>query len=418
MANIRPVRSVESATRQRDLMEALQARALQGNAPAAGGPVQAAYSPAAALTDLASSLAAAYGVRRANKNLESAQGAENQARAEALRNFQASVPDAQVGAVARENILAAPDGELPQTVTPRSEATAGLASAFGPELQNQMSLAMMQQSLGPDPNALLAADVTRRGQDLSAEEARSREAGLNTRHGVASGDTRAREEGENKRWSTPSGNAQLGAQTTREGHGITQRGQDLDYQTTIRGQDVAMRGQDMDSATAQAKIDAEQAAAALKGNQQRAGQQSAVNRTLVAVEEALGLTNWRTAGLPGALTRSLPGGGAGTDAHSLAKTADTIKANLSFQELARMRAESPTGGALGNVTERELDLLGATVANLDPNQDDAQLRKNLEKVRQHLQNIAEFQSMAAPQAGPANQLDGDMQRYLPGVSIP
>ncbi|NQX95305.1 MAG: hypothetical protein HRT64_10395, partial [Erythrobacter sp.] len=48
------------------------------------------------------------------------------------------------------------------------------------------------------------------------------------------------------------------------------------------------------------------------------------------------------------------------------KTAlDPIFANLAFDRLQQMRDESPTGGAVGNVTERELELLASTVANVE-----------------------------------------------------
>ena len=56
----------------------------------------------------------------------------------------------------------------------------------------------------------------------------------------------------------------------------------------------------------------------------------------------------------------------GTDARELASKVDTIQANLAFDELEEMRKNSPTGGALGNVTEKELDLLKSAVSGLDP----------------------------------------------------
>ncbi len=63
-----------------------------------------------------------------------------------------------------------------------------------------------------------------------------------------------------------------------------------------------------------------------------------------------------------ALGSALPG----TDARELASKVDTIQANLAFDELEEMRKNSPTGGALGNVTEKELDLLKSAVSGLDP----------------------------------------------------
>ena len=51
-----------------------------------------------------------------------------------------------------------------------------------------------------------------------------------------------------------------------------------------------------------------------------------------------------------------------------------------------MRDASPTGGALGQVAVRELDLLQATVASLDQAQDSKTLIRSLEQVRKHIKN--------------------------------
>jgi hypothetical protein len=67
-------------------------------------------------------------------------------------------------------------------------------------------------------------------------------------------------------------------------------------------------------------------------------------------------------GLGYILGKSLPN----TDARELASKVDTIQANLAFDELDKMRKNSPTGGALGQVTEMELRLLKSAVSGLDP----------------------------------------------------
>ena len=68
----------------------------------------------------------------------------------------------------------------------------------------------------------------------------------------------------------------------------------------------------------------------------------------------------------------------GTASRSLDNRIDTLKANLSFDRLQQMRDESKTGGALGQVSNIELRLLGSTVAALDPTQPD--FIKQLKKV--------------------------------------
>lgn len=67
-----------------------------------------------------------------------------------------------------------------------------------------------------------------------------------------------------------------------------------------------------------------------------------------------------------------------TPAKALLSTLTQIKAKLGFEELKRMRAESPTGGALGNVSELEIELLQSAIANLDINMPPEQLKERLE----------------------------------------
>ena len=67
----------------------------------------------------------------------------------------------------------------------------------------------------------------------------------------------------------------------------------------------------------------------------------------------------------------------------LENTISTLKANQAFQTLQKMREASKTGGALGQVSERELTLLQNALTALDINPSDEQLKRNLEKVKSH-----------------------------------
>lgn len=58
----------------------------------------------------------------------------------------------------------------------------------------------------------------------------------------------------------------------------------------------------------------------------------------------------------------------------------TIKANIGFSELNKMRAESPTGGALGNITEQELAFLQSVLGSIDLSQKDAAILANLKRL--------------------------------------
>ena len=77
----------------------------------------------------------------------------------------------------------------------------------------------------------------------------------------------------------------------------------------------------------------------------------------------------------------------GTNARNLAATLDTLMANLGFNELAEMRANSPTGGAVGSLTERELTLLGSVMGSLDQGQDPDQLRANIDRMIRELETV-------------------------------
>jgi hypothetical protein len=106
----------------------------------------------------------------------------------------------------------------------------------------------------------------------------------------------------------------------------------------------------------------------------------------------------RALDLVGPLTTGFAGkqfsGIEGSDSYDLSKALETVKANLGFDELQKMRAASPTGGALGSVAVKELEGLQSTVASLDQFQSDKVLRKNLEKIQGHYKRWADAVSKA------------------------
>lgn len=95
----------------------------------------------------------------------------------------------------------------------------------------------------------------------------------------------------------------------------------------------------------------------------------------------------------GSLTAGLPE----TPAYQLEVALDTVGANISFGALQEMRDNSKTGGALGNVTERELDLLRATVAGIKPGLPPDVLKSNLIKVRNNM--LATAYGVVDPKTG-------------------
>jgi len=104
-------------------------------------------------------------------------------------------------------------------------------------------------------------------------------------------------------------------------------------------------------------------------------------------------------------TSALPG----SKARNIVNKLDTIKAKLGFEELAKMRAASPTGGALGQVAVRELDFLQAALANLDPYQETSQLKANLKKIQNSYSRWAD----AVKKSGGSKKADGGMSTPAP-----
>jgi len=83
----------------------------------------------------------------------------------------------------------------------------------------------------------------------------------------------------------------------------------------------------------------------------------------------------------------------GTEARDIQTKIDTLDALVGFDALAQMRAASPTGGALGQITERELKLLAATQGSFDASQSTAQLNTTLEKIKKSFARIRAINSV-------------------------
>lgn len=93
-----------------------------------------------------------------------------------------------------------------------------------------------------------------------------------------------------------------------------------------------------------------------------------------AVDSLLNDKNLSSAtGIYGATMSRLPGTAA-TDARAKLQT---IKAKTAFNTLQEMRNNSPTGGALGQVSDREEELLANAIAAINPNQSGEAFKQQL-----------------------------------------
>lgn len=95
------------------------------------------------------------------------------------------------------------------------------------------------------------------------------------------------------------------------------------------------------------------------------------------IDDAIDNAGFWTTGLAGTALEVIPG----TPAYDLVAAIDTIKANVGLDKLQDMRNNSPTGGALGQVSEFENKLLQAVLGNLENSQSTEQLKGNLQELK-------------------------------------
>lgn len=100
---------------------------------------------------------------------------------------------------------------------------------------------------------------------------------------------------------------------------------------------------------------------------------------LPAIDKAIEMVSAATTGPAGALTWV-----AGAPPRDLQETLRPVKSNIGFDQLQQLRADSPTGGAVGNVSDFENRELQAVLGSLDQMQSPTQLLGNLNSIREFL----------------------------------
>lgn len=145
---------------------------------------------------------------------------------------------------------------------------------------------------------------------------------------------------------------------------------------SLTGQTASEEAQSKESG----KLKAEREAALPRRKAAVAKISTATDRLIDDIDSLIPQVNALTAGPGGTILGTFPG----TSARDLQANLDSIAANVGFEALQAMRDASKTGGALGNVTERELDLLQATLASLKVGQSPSQLIANLKKARNRI----------------------------------
>jgi hypothetical protein len=114
-----------------------------------------------------------------------------------------------------------------------------------------------------------------------------------------------------------------------------------------------------------------------------------------------------TTGFTGSIVGAVPG----TEAFNLNQNLKTLRANAAFDTLQNMRNNSPTGGALGAISEKELALLESAYTNLENSQTYDQFVQNLEAFK--AQNAASLQAMTDAYAEDYQRFGGQNDAILP-----
>jgi hypothetical protein len=158
----------------------------------------------------------------------------------------------------------------------------------------------------------------------------------------------------------------------------------------------------------QAEMAAKQAAAE---PEQRAQTLDSANTALRELDAAIKQTDQyphMVAGTFGNLMKGVPG----SQATDVSKRLDVVKANIAFDKLQAMRRASPTGGALGNVSDKDMALLQSALGSLDQAQNPQQLLEGMRNVRTHYTNIVR-KVQGAGGGSPQSPSSGGVRRYNP-----
>lgn len=99
------------------------------------------------------------------------------------------------------------------------------------------------------------------------------------------------------------------------------------------------------------------------------------------IKEAFNSLNWSNTGTIGNIGAAIPGGWS-TNSRALIKT---LQSGTAARALNAMREASKNGGALGNTSNADIELLQTSIANLDPTQGEEALKRQLQTIYEDLQ---------------------------------
>ncbi|MEM9627808.1 MAG: hypothetical protein AAGA21_16345 [Pseudomonadota bacterium] len=122
---------------------------------------------------------------------------------------------------------------------------------------------------------------------------------------------------------------------------------------------------------------AERASAEEKSAVRREHEKLGLNPLMRDINRVLDMSRAGAGGPIQGQAKDVPLIGPLTQSGQMAKHLESIKANVAFGELQEMRNNSPTGGAVGALSEGERESLSSLAGSLDPTLPEADLQKNL-----------------------------------------
>lgn len=131
------------------------------------------------------------------------------------------------------------------------------------------------------------------------------------------------------------------------------------------------------------KIDTEAKDAAKVEANKSANEKKSANVVVDSIDDAIKIIKenkddwWPTTGITGKISENIPG----TWSYQQAELLKTVASHVGFDKLQEMRAASPTGAALGQVSDFENKLMQAQLGSLDTGQRPEYLLKNLRRIR-------------------------------------
>lgn len=181
--------------------------------------------------------------------------------------------------------------------------------------------------------------------------------------------------------------------------GLEQQKVDIQRGKASESQRANLAREDLQREERQAKVEEKAAKAATEQEKVRVRTQGAID-DLVSTKDTIGRLRDHPGfnSAVGVSIKKTPGFIIpGSNRADFEAVVETVKARLGFAELARMRAASPTGGALGQISERELSFLQAANQSLDTGQTERQFLENIKIIEESLDRLMEAQRQSQQQ---------------------